>query len=220
MIEGPSSLDWAITTGQKIWGVTILQAAAEMDAGPIWASHNFSLPASPLAKSSLYRQQVTEAAVRGVLEAVEKFQSGSFQPEPLDYARPDVLGSLQPNMRQSDRAIDWTRDDTAAIVRKVRAADSAPGVLSALLGMSCFLYGAHEEDRIKGPPGQVSGASATARSASARSTARSGFPISRPRAILTRTRRLATSRRRASAASFAKKSSARSQTSSCLQHKS
>ena len=153
--RGASSLDWAITTEQKIWGITVLQAAAEMDAGPIWASHNFSLPDTPLAKSSLYRQQVTEAAVRGVLEAVERFQSGSFQPEPLDYACPDVLGSLQPNMRQSDRAIDWTRDDTGTIIRKVRAADSAPGVLSMLLGTNCFLYGAHEEDRIKGPPGKA-----------------------------------------------------------------
>jgi putative two-component system hydrogenase maturation factor HypX/HoxX len=153
--RGAFSLDWAIMTGQKIWGVTILQAAAEMDAGPIWASHTFSLPASPLSKSSLYRQQVTEAAVRGVLEAVEKFQSGSFQPEPLDYSRPDVPGSLQPNMRQRDRAIDWTRDDTATIIRKVRAADSAPGVLTTLLGTSCFLYGAHEEDRIKGPSGKA-----------------------------------------------------------------
>jgi putative two-component system hydrogenase maturation factor HypX/HoxX len=153
--RGASSLDWAITTGQPIWGVTILQAAAEMDAGPVWASHNFSMPATPLAKSSLYRQQVTEAAVRGVLEAIEKFQSGSFQPEPLDYSRSDVLGRLQPHMRQSDRAIDWTIDDTATIIRKVRAADSAPGVLSMLLGVSCFLYGAHEEDRIKGPAGKV-----------------------------------------------------------------
>ena len=57
--------------------------------------------------------------------------------------------------KQADRAIDWTRDKTAAIVRKIRAADSAPGVLSTLLGISCFLYGAHEEDRIKGPPGKV-----------------------------------------------------------------
>jgi putative two-component system protein, hydrogenase maturation factor HypX/HoxX len=153
--RGASSLDWAITMGQKIWGVTVLEAGAEMDAGPIWATHNFSLPATPPAKSSLYRQQVTEAAVRGVLEAVEKFQTGSFQPEPLDYSRPDVLGRLQPNMRQSDRAIDWVRDDTATIIRKIRAADSAPGVLSTLLGTNCFLYGAHEEDRIKGPPGKA-----------------------------------------------------------------
>jgi putative two-component system hydrogenase maturation factor HypX/HoxX len=153
--RGASSLDWAITKGEKIWGVTILQAVAEMDAGPIWATHNFSLPADPLAKSSLYRQQVTEAAVKGVLEAVEKFESGDFQPLPLDYSRPDTLGGLQPTMRQSDRAIDWSQDDAATIVRRIRAADSAPGVLGSILGASCFLYGAQEEDRLKGRPGQA-----------------------------------------------------------------
>jgi putative two-component system hydrogenase maturation factor HypX/HoxX len=153
--RGASSLDWAISKGEKTWGVTILQAAAEMDAGPIWASRTFGLPSVTPTKSSLYRQQVTEAAVQGVLEAVGKFQSGTFQLEPLDYSRPDVLGSLQPNMRQSDRAIDWARDDTETIIRKIRAADSAPGVLGALHGISCFLYGAHEEDLIKGPPGKA-----------------------------------------------------------------
>ena len=33
--RGASSLDWAIMTGQTIWGVTVLQAAAEIDAGAI-----------------------------------------------------------------------------------------------------------------------------------------------------------------------------------------
>jgi putative two-component system protein, hydrogenase maturation factor HypX/HoxX len=33
--RGPSSLDWAIMTGETEWGVTILEAAAEFDAGPI-----------------------------------------------------------------------------------------------------------------------------------------------------------------------------------------
>jgi len=58
-----------------------------MDAGAIWASHNFALSGCSIAKSSLYRRQVTEAAVRGVLEAVEKFQLRQFRPEPLDYNR-------------------------------------------------------------------------------------------------------------------------------------
>src|SRR6478672_7538969 len=35
--RGPSSLDWAITLDEARWGVTVLQAEAEMDAGPIWA---------------------------------------------------------------------------------------------------------------------------------------------------------------------------------------
>ena len=33
--RGPSSLDWAIANCERTWGVTILQATAELDAGPI-----------------------------------------------------------------------------------------------------------------------------------------------------------------------------------------
>ena len=158
--RGPSSLDWAIANQEKSWGVTILEAAPEFDAGPIWASHEFPFEADPPAKSSLYRGPVTEAALRGVLDALARiesgeFQSGSWRPEKLSDALSHARGRLRPPMKQADRAIDWTRDNAAAIVRKVRAADSAPGVLGSLLGTSCFLYGAHHEDRIKGPPGQI-----------------------------------------------------------------
>jgi len=158
--RGPSSLDWAIANDEKSWGVSILEAASEFDAGPIWASHEFALDADPPAKSSLYRGQVTEAALRGVLEAVARiesgeFQSGAWRPEKLPDVLPYVRGRLRPPMRQADRAIDWTRDKTATIVRKIRAADSAPGVHGTLYGKSCFLFGAHEEKRLQGPPGQV-----------------------------------------------------------------
>jgi putative two-component system protein, hydrogenase maturation factor HypX/HoxX len=206
--RGASSLDWAITTGQKIWGVTILQAATEMDAGPIWASHNFSLPASPVAKSSLYRQQVTEAAVRGVLEAVEKFQSGSFQPEPLDYSRPDVLGSLQPNMRQSDRMIDWTQDDTATIVKKSAQRTARPASSPRCSERVASSMAHMKRTASKGLPARL-WRGATERSASAPSMARRGFLISRPKAILTCIRRLAISRRRTSPVTSAMRNFAR-----------
>src|ERR1700730_16422323 len=41
--RGPSSLDWAIAMGEKTWGVSILQAVEEMDAGPIWATRRSTL---------------------------------------------------------------------------------------------------------------------------------------------------------------------------------
>ncbi|MGQ0444647.1 MAG: hydrogenase maturation protein [Beijerinckiaceae bacterium] len=158
--RGPSSLDWAIANVEKTWGVTILQAAAEFDAGPVWASHEFALDANSSSKSSLYRAQVTEAAARGVLEAVARIESGEFrfgawQPETLTRASPDVRGCLRPPMRQAGRAIDWMQDNTATIVRKIGAADSAPGVLGTLLDKTCFLYGAHAEEGLYGPPGKV-----------------------------------------------------------------
>lgn len=155
--RGPSSLDWAITESADTWGVTVLQAIDEMDAGPIWSSRTFRMPARVVSKSSLYRAEVTEAAVSAVLEAVERFASRSFVPEQLDYARPDVIGRLRPSIKQKDRAIDWLHDRTSDIARRIRAADSNPGVLTTLLGKEVYVFGAHEEEDLHGAPGEVIG---------------------------------------------------------------
>ena len=151
--RGPSALDWAILNGEQEWGVTVLQAAAEMDAGDIWASANFPMRAA--SKGSLYRNEVTEAAAVAVLEAVKKFDAGGFVPESLDYARPDVRGQWRPAMRQEDRAIDWLHDGTATVLRKIRSADGFPGVLDEVLGVACYLYDAHPEAGLRGAPGEV-----------------------------------------------------------------
>ena len=155
--RGPSSLDWALAQGVATWGVTVLQADAEMDAGPIWASETFPMPRRPVSKSSLYRAEVTEAAVRAVLASVARIEAGDVTPEPLDYQRSDVTGQLRPPMRQRDRAIDWTSDGAQGIAQKVRAADSSPGVVATLLGQDVHLYGAHEEDQAARPAGHVIG---------------------------------------------------------------
>jgi putative two-component system hydrogenase maturation factor HypX/HoxX len=152
--RGPSSLDWAISEGVERWGVTVLQAEAEMDAGPIWASATFDMPGRSLTKSGLYRADVTEAAVGAVLDAVARVAASTL-PEPLDYTRPDVLGRLRPALRQRDRAIDWSSHTTEEIARRVRAADSSPGVLTTLLGHEVYVYGAHEEDHLTGSAGRV-----------------------------------------------------------------
>ncbi|HEX6829539.1 MAG TPA: formyltransferase family protein, partial [Burkholderiales bacterium] len=149
--RGPSALDWAILNGETEWGVTVLQANAVMDGGDIWASATF--PMREARKSSLYRNEVTEAAARCVLAAVERFERGGYTPEPLDYSKPGVRGQLRPVMRQDDRRIDWARDDTATVLRKIRAADSFPGVLDEIRGFSCYLFNAWPEARGSGVEG-------------------------------------------------------------------
>jgi putative two-component system protein, hydrogenase maturation factor HypX/HoxX len=86
--RGPSSLDWAVAEGQKVWGVTIIEAKAEMDAGPIWASREFRVPVDLPSKSRLYRGAVTEAAVQAVLEATSRIESGTYRP---CFGQPEVL---------------------------------------------------------------------------------------------------------------------------------
>jgi putative two-component system hydrogenase maturation factor HypX/HoxX len=152
--RGPCSLDWALAGGEARWGVTVLEAVAEMDAGPIWASQTFAL-ANRVNKSRVYRNEVTEAAACAVLEAVTRFESRRFQPEPLDYSGPGALGRLRPAMRQCDRATDWASESTATIVRKIGAADSAPGLLDTLMGRPVYMYGAHIEERLRGRPGEI-----------------------------------------------------------------
>ncbi|MFZ5539210.1 MAG: hydrogenase maturation protein [Pseudomonadota bacterium] len=139
--RGPSALDWAIAEGETEWGVTVLQAEAEMDAGPVWASRTFVL--RDATKSSLYRNEVTEAATAAVLEAIERYASGRHVPQRIEPGAPGVRGRARPSMKQDDRRIDWARDATADVLRKIRAADGAPGVLDALFGVPCHLYDAH-----------------------------------------------------------------------------
>ena len=150
--RGPSSLDWAILNAHEEWGVTLLQANAEMDAGDIWASHTFSMRAG--SKSHLYRHEVTEAAIKGLIETIAKVESHTFLPEPLNYRKEEVKGRLQASMKQADRAIDWS-EPSASVLRKIRCADSFPGVLDTVLGMPCYLYGVYAEEVLKGIPGEI-----------------------------------------------------------------
>ncbi len=154
--RGPSALDWAILRGEATWGATLLQAEAEMDAGPVWASREFPLRAA--TKSSLYRNEVTEAAVACVLEALARlpdYRVGRWQPR-----RPEESWA-RPLLRQTERAIDWARDDTATVLRKIRSGDSQPGVLDLLFGQPCRLFDAHA-DSAAGAPGQLLGRRGTA----------------------------------------------------------
>jgi len=149
--RGPSALDWAIQDGAAEWGVTVLQAEAEMDAGPVWANLNF--PMRSAKKSSLYRNEVTQAASTAVLQAVQRFASGNFVPRAQSTF--PVRGSRRPSMSQADRRLDWQRDDSASVLRRMHAADGFPGLADTLFGEPCHLFDAWPEASLRGTPGAV-----------------------------------------------------------------
>lgn len=151
--RGPSSLDWAISCSERTWGVTLLEAAEELDAGAIWFSESFALRSA--SKSSLYRREVTQCAARLIKLAVSRYGDPSFQPRRLDYADPQVTGSWQRSMQQRDRQINWESETCETVVRKINAADGHPGVLDEVLGTPVYLYGARAERQLAGPPGQI-----------------------------------------------------------------
>jgi putative two-component system hydrogenase maturation factor HypX/HoxX len=148
--RGPSALDWAILRGVDRWGVTVLQAEAELDAGRVWASASFPMRAA--SKSSLYRDEVTEGAVLAVRTTLSRIADGTGPlPESVKHAE----NGWQPALGQAQRAIDWGRDDTAAVLRKIHSADGVPGVEDRLFDRGFRLFDARPESHLAGPPGRV-----------------------------------------------------------------
>ncbi|MFE6064531.1 enoyl-CoA hydratase-related protein [Streptomyces sp. NPDC056431] len=145
--RGPSSLDHAIHDGAREWGVTVLQADEEMDAGDVWATATFRVP--EVGKSDLYRNELADAAVAAVLLAVERAADGAPPRPQTGEVR------VRPVLRQEERRISWDEDATETVLRTLRAADSQPGVPDRLLGAEWFLHGGHAEDGLRGRPGAL-----------------------------------------------------------------
>ncbi|HJV68258.1 enoyl-CoA hydratase-related protein [Ideonella sp.] len=132
--RGPSALDRAVLRGEAEWGVTVLQADGEFDAGPVRAWRGF--PMREAAKGSLYRHEVTCGAVEAVLEAI-----GLVGGPPAALAA--LRGQPWPLLRQAERAIDWARHGSAEVLRRIRSGDGNPGLADALFGQACHLFDAH-----------------------------------------------------------------------------
>lgn len=149
--RGPAALDWAILRGARDWGVTLLEARAEMDAGPIWAWRRFPLRAA--SKSSLYRREVSDAAMEAIFEALDKIAAGA---RPVPLAEADfATGGLNGPVRQSDRAIDWARDGVEDVLRKLRASDGVPGIADEIAGRRLMLHDGHPAPGLSGAPGAL-----------------------------------------------------------------
>ena len=178
--QGPSALDWMLMRGEKHWGVTVLQAVHDYDAGEVWAWEPFDVRPGA-TKSSVYRREVTQAAVVAVQRALQRFVPGQWQPAPEGAVAAHGPGRWLPLMPQAERRIDWQHDDTATVLRKIAAADGFPGVLDAFWGQPCRLFDAHTASSA------VVARCAARRCCAARSMARCGLAMcalttARPRA--------------------------------------
>lgn len=125
--RGPHSIDWCVTRKDARWGVTVLEASAEMDAGHVWATEDFDVPPDA-TKSYIYRCLAVPAAARCLARALRALESGA-RPTPQ---HPGMPGTLRPSMdSRRDRSVDWAAP-AIDVCRVVRASDSAPGARCVL----------------------------------------------------------------------------------------
>ncbi|VUD61996.1 4-chlorobenzoyl coenzyme A dehalogenase-2 [Thalassocella blandensis] len=151
--KGPSSLDWAITEGEEEWGVTLLQANGNFDDGDIWGTRRF--PMRPTSKTSIYKREVTSAAMELMRQAIADIEKNEVCPRKLDYNSSMVRGRERPLMKQDNRVIHWESMSTTQVLKRLRAADSRPGVRCLINGYEVFMYGGVAEPKLKGTPGDI-----------------------------------------------------------------
>ena len=149
--RGPSSLDWAIELGVSDWGVTVLLANGEFDAGDALATRRFRMREA--GKASLYRHEVRHAAIGALVDAVGQVVEGQGRDERL--AEPSLTGHVRPLMRQSVRTVDWRTDSTDTVIRKIRAGEGHPGALDTIDGHQFHLFGVHRDRHLHGRPGDL-----------------------------------------------------------------
>ncbi len=142
--RGPSSLDWTIVNPVECWGVTLLQANHDFDAGAIWSTSQFKMRQT--TKASIYRNEVTQKAAKMISEAANEFAMKNKKLSTMNIKQVKAEASQWRRlMKQSDRQIDWINDSSTSIVNKINAADSYPGVLDEIEGHKVYLFGAHYE---------------------------------------------------------------------------
>ncbi|MBA3038584.1 MAG: hydrogenase maturation protein [Alphaproteobacteria bacterium] len=152
--RGPSALDRAIQRGEPEWGVTLIEAREEMDAGPVWAWRTFAM--RPARKSSLYRHEVTEAAVACVMEAIARLASGDAQPlMPANWGK----GREWPVLSAAERLIDPAQLTAEQALTIIRASDGDPGVAMTIAGKPYKVFDAELAPDLQGSPGELLGRS-------------------------------------------------------------
>ena len=140
--RGPNSLEYALQSHTKKWGVVLLRANEEYDGGEIVAFDDFDVRST--YKASLYRQEVVKASLR----TLEMFFENPQQIQ-------QILNPIHKRFTSQMRAINWLEDSMQTIVDKINFSDSFPGVLDEIEGLKCYLYGVHIEDKLRGKVKQI-----------------------------------------------------------------
>ncbi len=148
--RGAFALDNAILNKEKRWGVEIIEADEEFDAGDIWAYSEFKMPKNK--KGYIYRNQIANEALNLTKELLEKLKS-NFKP----LKNPKY--PFHEKITQKRREIDWQKDSDEEIKRKIDASDNFPGVRDTFFGIEVYLFGAHIEsnslEKIEAKPKEI-----------------------------------------------------------------
>lgn len=145
LYRGPSPIESAIANGDSQTGVSIMQLAAAMDAGPVYAQEAFPLSGKE-TRSALYDVLADNGATL-LIDTLPSILDGSLQP----YEQDETHASYCQLLQKSDAFLDTAHLTAPEAERQVRAHLNFPKTKTTVLGYDIIITKSHIEDHKKTP---------------------------------------------------------------------
>ncbi len=146
--RGASPIQYALLTGDRETGVTIMRMDAGMDTGPLLAQRAIPIPEQVTAGD--LSQSLAELGAELLADSIPAYVSGQLELVPQD----DALATLAPRLTKSDGELDFNRG-AYELARQVRAFEPWPGSFTHWSGRRLLIKAAHADRNGDGQPGSV-----------------------------------------------------------------
>lgn len=148
--RGAAPIQWAIWSGDRETGVTLMQMDVGLDTGPMLLTAH--LPIADDDTSGSLHEKLAPLGAELVGQGLEHLAAGTLQVTPQDNA----AATLAPLLEKEAGRVDWTQAATAVSAR-IRAVDPWPGAFTMLGGEPLKLWRPRVMEA-SGTPGAVLGA--------------------------------------------------------------
>lgn len=146
--RGASPIQYALLSGDRETGVTIMRMDAGLDTGPILAQR--AIPIPDRVTAGKLSQSLAELGAGLLADSIPAYVSGQLRPVPQD----DALATLAPQLTKSDGELDFNRS-AEELARQVQAFEPWPGSFTHWSGRRLVVKAAHADRNSGEQPGLV-----------------------------------------------------------------
>ncbi len=148
--RGASPINAAIVNGERYTGVTTMEMAEELDAGPIYLQRR--TPIDPMEDAGRLSDRLSAEGAELLIETLRGLDGGTIEPR----EQPSEGVSHAPRLRKEDGYIDWN-EAAAAVHNHIRGMNPWPGSFTYHGGNYLRILGSEEslDGSGDGRPGTV-----------------------------------------------------------------
>lgn len=121
--RGSAPIQWALLSGERTTGISLMQMDEGMDTGPVYARHELTI--GPQMNAGELTQALATLAAQVLAEHFDDLVAGRLQAVPQDHA----LATHAPPIRSEQLAIDWSAP-ASRVHDQVRAFAPRPGAFT------------------------------------------------------------------------------------------